>query len=403
MFNLFKKGKPGGAELKMTSRELMAVFDAGMRTLAGVEISPSSAMQIAAVFACVRVISEGVAQLPLHIYRRLPGGGKERADDHPLARLLHRTGPNEWQTPYDFKEFLQGCATLRGNGYALIVRSAGKVIELLPLRQDRVTPLMDSNFRLRYRVIAADGSERIFDRSEIFHLRGLSADAVQGYDPITLQREALGLAKAAERHGSAFFGNAARPSGLMTNDANLNKEQMETMVSSVRAAYSGENAGRPMALDGGWKWTSISLTNEEAQFLETRKFQTSEIARMFRVQPHMIGDLEKATFSNIEQQSLEHVIYTLMPWTTRWEETINKTLLTPQEQEVYFAEFKLEGLLRGDSAARAAFYNSLFQMGAISPNEIRNAENMNPRVGGDVYLVPMNMASKPATDQGGQQ
>lgn len=367
-------------------------------TLAGVHITPSTAMQVVAVYACVRILAESLAQIPIKVYRRRPDGrGKDDASDHPLYALLHDSGsPNDWQTSYEWKEGLQGHAALRGNGYSYISRSGNKILELLPLNPDRIRPQQDENFNVTYLYIEPKGGQTVLKANEVFHIRGLGTDGVIGYNPIQLQREALGLSKAAEKHGSKFLGNFAQPAGVLSMQETQAPEKMKQIREAYKEAVSGDNAFKTLIVDGGMTWSKMTMTNEEAQFLETRKFQTQEIARMWRVPPHMIGDLERATFSNIEEQSLEFVIYTMMPWLKRWENRINKSLFTQADRDKgFFAEFNLDALLRGDFETRVAGYGQLINWGIMSPNEARAKENMNPREGGDIYLTPVNMTSFP--------
>jgi len=377
----------------MTSRELARQMDGGSG------ITTTTAMQIVAVYAAVRIIAEGVAQIPIHVYRRLPNGGKERAVDYDLYRVLHDSGtPNPWQTAYEFKETVQGHATINGNGYAYISRNpAGRVLELIPIQPSRVTPRQDANLTVSYDIANSAGKIITYPARDIFHLRGLSNDGISGHNPVRLQMAALGLAKAAEAHGSKFFENMARPSGALTTDQKLSGEQMKSIKDSWDGGFSGENAYKTAILDGGFKWLPFTMSNEEAQFLETRKFQIQEIARMFRVPPHMLADLDRATFSNIEEQSLEFVKYTLLPWLKRWEGAINKTLIPESDRREYFAEFLIDGLLRGDFKTRVEGYASMINWGIMSPNEARERENMNPRDGGDAYLQPVNMTSDPTS------
>lgn len=381
------------------------MLNIGHQTKSGVPITPDSAMRVIAVYACVRVLSETLASVPLHIYRRLPNGDKERAYNHPLEKIFSGNQPNDWQTSYEFKETLQGSTSLQGNGYGLISRSVnGQVLEILPIQPHRVEPLQDKNFDVKYKIQLDDGDFRIFKKEDVFHLRGIGHGLV-GLNPISLARESLGVAQAAEETAGTFFGNGVRTSGILTTPEKLPKEKMEQMRETVADGFSRGNSFNAMVLDGGWDWKQLSLKSSDAQFLETRKFQITEIARLFRVPPHMISDLERATFSNIEHQGLEFVKYTVLPWVSRWEGKINKTLISPQEQGEYFAEFNLEGLLRADTAARGEFYNKLFNMGVMNANEIRKRENMNPRkdAGGDEYMRPLNMEGsndKEVSDEG---
>ena len=356
-------------------------------------------MRVAAVFACVRVISESLAQLPLILYRQLTDG-KERAKDHPLYRILH-TKPNRWQTPYEFKRMLTGHAVLRGNGYARIAHTNGTAVsELIPLHPDRVRPYW-SNGAPAYEYTPPNGPTQIFLQSEMFHLRGYSDDGLMGLNPITLHREAVGLALATEDHGARLFSNGVRPSGILKMAGHLKDEETrKRFKQSFREAYAGSaKSGETLLLEDGLEWSQVGMTSEDAQFLETRQFQKSEIASIFRVPPHMIGDLTRATNNNIEHQSLEFLTHTLGPWITCFEQAVTRDLIPQSEQEDLVAEFLADAMLRGDIQTRYKAYASGRQWGFLSANDIRRKENMNPIEDGDEYLTPVNML--PAGEQPG--
>lgn len=356
----------------------------GMESSAGVSVTPESAMHVAAVYACIRVLSETLAQLPIHVYERQANGNKRLALEHPLNRILSAQ-PNGWQTSFEFIEMLQGHLTLRGNAYAAIVPGAlGSVDQLIPLNPARMKVERLNTGRLIYTLTKPSGDRVFFSQDEIFHLRGLSCDGMVGMNPIELARDSIGAAKATEDHGARLFANGARPSGLLTSDKPIKKETAATLRESWTSTYGGENQGKVAVLWDGLKWQDIGMTNEDSQFLETRKFSVREIARIFHVPPHMIADLEQATFSNIEQQSLEFLTYTMLPWLRRWEAAISRDLIS---DERYYAKFNYEGLLRGDSAARSAFYREMLNVGVFSINEVRELEDMNPIPDGDVHLV----------------
>jgi HK97 family phage portal protein len=348
-------------------------------------VTPDSAMACAAVFSCVRVVSEDVAKLPLILYRRTSDGGKERAKDHPLYARLHDT-PNSWQTSVEWREMMQGHLELRGNAYALKVMSGRQLLELIPLHPDKVTVRQDERFRLSY-----DIAGTAYSADQILHLRGMSSDGFTGMSTITHAREAIGLAQATERHGASLFGNGARPGGVLVHPGKLSPEAAKRLKDQWDATHGGENANSTAVLEEGVSWTQLGMTSEDSQFLETRKFQRSEIASFFRIPPHKIGDLERATFSNIEHQALEYVTDSLMPRLVRWEQRLNASLLNPSERGAYFFEFLTEGLLRGDTKARYDAYQSAIASGWMSRNEARIRENMNPEVGLDEFLRPLNM------------
>lgn len=360
----------------------------GKPTGSGMNIGHDNALRIIAVYACVRVLAQGVASLPLVLYKR-NGDGKERAVRHPLYNLM-RNSPNDRQTAFEFIEHGQTCLAMRGNAYNLINRDArGQVGEIIPLKPDEIQLAEASNGQLFYESAELN---RTLPARAILHIRGMTLDGKLGLSPITLAREGLGLAMAAELHGATLFGNGATPTGAVKMPKALTEEQANDFRKSWRKVHGGaENANKIAILHSGMEYQQVGLSPEDAQFLETRKFQISEIARLFGVPAHMINDLEKATFSNIEHMSLAFVIHTLRPWLVRWEQRLNQTLLTPTERKKYYFEFLVDGLLRGDTASRYSAYMTGRQGGWLSSNDIRAMENMNPIKGGDEYLSPLNM------------
>ena len=360
-------------------------------TAAGIRVTPSVALQVSTVYACVRVIAETLGSLPLLVYERLAGGGKERATQNPLWELF-TVAPNEWQTPMEFIEMLQGHALLRGEGAALIVPGPrGPVDSLVPLHPDKWEALWDEDTQMPvYQVKDMTGAKvELFRADEIFHLRGYSWGGVSAIAPIWAMADSIGLAKAVERYGAQFFGQFAAPRGVLQTDNALSDTAYERLHKGWRRDFEGiANSHGTAILEEGLKWQAISMNNNDSQFLETRKFTVAEIARWFRVPPHMVGDLERATFSNIEQQAIEFVTHTIRPWAERWEQAITRDLIVSPDR--FFAEFLLDGLLRGDQEARAMFYRTLWEIGALSPNEIRQLENRNPREGGDEFRVAAN-------------
>ena len=390
---------------------------------AGKNVTERSAMQMTAVYSCVRVLSEAVAGLPLHVYKyRSDGdnmdvaavcpkrgmdaaqqrqtGGKEKAIDHSLYRLLHDE-PNHEMTSFVFRETLMTHLLLWGNAYAQIIRNGkGEVIALYPLMPNRMTVDRDSNGKLYYKyyrgsdeAIRSKEYEVILSPGDVLHIPGLGFDGLVGYSPIAMAKNAIGLAIATEEFGAKFFANGAAPSGVLEHPGTIKDP------SKVREAWQSQfggssNSGKVAVLEEGMKYTPISISPEQAQFLETRKFQINEIARIFRVPPHMVGDLEKSSFSNIEQQSLEFVKYTLEPWLVRWEQSMARSLLTPSEKREYFIKFNVDGLLRGDYASRMSGYATARQNGWMSANDIRELENLDripAEDGGDLYLINGNM------------
>ena len=367
---------------------------------AGKSVNERSAMQMTAVYACVRILSESIAGLPLHMYRYEEDGSKKKAVEHPLYHLLHDE-PNPEMTSFIFRETLMSHLLLWGNAYAQIIRNGkGDIIALYPLMPNRMKVERDSKGQLyyEYQTMKEDaptmkGAVYQLYPNEVLHVPGLGFDGLVGYSPIAMAKNAIGLAIAAEEYGSKFYANGAAPSGVLEHP-NVLKDPAKVR-DSWNAAFGGSsNAHRVAVLEEGMKYTPISISPNEAQFLETRKFQINEIARIFRVPPHMVGDLEKSSFSNIEQQSLEFVKYTLNPWVCRWEQALQRALLDDDEKGKYFFRFNVEGLLRGDYQSRMNGYATARQNGWMSANDIRELENLDripAELGGDLYLVNGNM------------
>jgi len=372
------------------------------QTLSGVSVTPDSAMRAIAVYACVRLLAETIATLPLHLLRKTAGGDKEHAKDHPLYSLLH-DGPNALMTAAQAFDSMMAALVLRGNAYAIIVRGfAGEVLEIIPLHPDRVR--VEASKSGRELVYIVDGRTRYLSGA-IWHVRGFSLDGVMGVSPITYAREAIGLALVAERHGAAVFGNAARPGGVLRYPGKLDDEAYDRLKQSWHDAHSGDKTGSTAVLEEGAEWQALTMSLEDAQYIDTRKFQRNEIASLFRVPPHMIGDLERATFSNIEQQSIEFVTYSIRPWLVRIEQSITRDLLLPSERQIYIPRFNAEGLLRGDFKSRMEGFAIAKVNGIFNSDEIRDLEDRGPipNGAGQVYLQPLNMTavgSAPASDGG---
>ena len=365
----------------------------------GKTVTERSAMQMTAVYSCVRILAEAIAGLPLHVYRYNSDGGKEKAIDHSLYLILHDE-PNPEMSSFVFRETLMTHLLLWGNAYAQIIRnSKGEVMALYPLMPNKMSVDRDENGQLYYQYlrsideVGGKSETVILKPADVLHIPGLGFDGLVGYSPIAMAKNAIGLAIATEEYGAKFFANGAAPSGVLEHPGTIKDPQR------VREAWQSQfggsqNSGKIAVLEEGMKYTPISISPEQAQFLETRKFQINEIARIFRVPPHMVGDLEKSSFSNIEQQSLEFVKYTLDPWVIRWEQSIMRTLLTPEEKKSYFVKFNLEGLLRGDYQSRMNGYATARQNGWMSANDIRELENLDripAEAGGDLYLINGNM------------
>ena len=366
----------------------------------GKRVNERSAMQMTAVYSCVRILSEAVASLPLHFYKYGENGSKVKAVDHPLYMLLHDE-PNPEMTSFVFRETLMTHLLLWGNAYAQIIRNGkGEIIALYPLMPDRMKVDRDEHGRLyyEYQVSSDDaptnkGATVKLTPDEVMHIPGLGFDGLVGYSPIAMAKNAIGLAIAAEEYGSKFYANGAAPSGVLEHPGTL-KDPSKVRDSWSQTFGGSANSHKVAVLEEGMKYTPISISPNEAQFLETRKFQIDEIARIFRVPPHMVGDLEKSSFSNIEQQSLEFVKYTLDPWVSRWEQNMARSLLTAEEKQNYFIKFNVDGLLRGDYQSRMNGYATARPNGWMSANDIRELENLDripAELGGDLYLINGNM------------
>lgn len=376
-------------------------FFGGEQSLAGVSVTPETALGVTALYAGVRILAETLAMLPLPVYRRLPGGNRERDREHPLDEILNLR-PNRWQTAVEFKEMLMGHLVLRGNAYAEIISTDSRLVtELIPLHPDRVMPFWAPDGLPAYRYQPRDGGERILLASEMFHLRGLSGDGLIGYSPIQLHREAIGLAIASERHGAAIMGNDATPRGFLKTDHVLTDEALKTLRLRVESRHKGpERSGNFGVLEGGMDWKQIGLSAEDAQWIEGRRFQVIEMARILRLPPHLLASLDRATYTNIQHQQIEFVTYSMMPWLVRWQQAIARHLLTDASRRTHFAEFMVNALLRGDTLSRYKAYAIARQWGFASANDVLRKENENA-IGeqGDVYLSPMNMTPAQLLDQ----
>ena len=363
-------------------------------TTSGKAVTERSAMRMTAVYACVRILSEAIAGLPLHLYRYKKDGGKEKAVDHPLYLLLHDE-PNSEMSSFVFRETLMTHLLLWGNAYAQIIRNGkGEVIELYPLLPDKMEVYRsDITGEIYYIYTDTKGQRHTLSNIEILHIPGLGYDGLIGYSPIAMTKNAIGLSIAAEEYGARFFANSANPSGVLEHPGVL--KDPRKLRESWNEVYGGtSNSHRVAVLEEGVTFKAISIPPNEAQFLETRKFQINEICRIFRVPPHMVADLEKSSFSNIEQQSLDFIVNTIRPWLVRIEQSICQKLLSVNEKGIYFVKFNVDGMLRGDFASRMNGYAIARQNGWMSTNDIRELEDMNKipaELGGDRYLCNGNM------------
>ena len=373
------------------------------RSTSGKMVNEKTSMQVSAVYACVRVLSESLACLPLDLFRYKDNNGSEKDRTHPLYRVLHDE-PNPDMTSFTWRETAQTHVLLWGNHYSQVVHNnRGQVIGLYPLYPDRMEVMRDDDTGEIYYLYRTSrdnvlpgvkANEQIrLEAEDVLHIPGLGFDGLVGYSPIAMMRNSIGQAIASDEYSSKFFENGATPSGVLEHPGIL--KDPKKLRDSWHDAYGGSsNAGKVAILEEGLKFSPVSISPQDAQLIETRKFNISEIARIFRVPPHMIADLEHATFSNIEHQSLEFVKFTLGPWLARWEQAMDRRLLNSFEKEDHYIQFNPEGLLRGDLQSRNNAYAVARQNGWMSANDIRRKEGMDlipAELGGDRYLCNGNM------------
>lgn len=364
-------------------------------TASGQPVTNDKAMRDTAVYACVRLLAETIGSLPVRVYRAEANGKRTYLPEHPVALLFQGT-PNDIHTSFEYRELLQGHVGLRGNGYSFKeVAGRGNVTKLTPIHPDRV----EANYTTRGTVVydiknvtkdglPSFGSQK-YTTEEIFHVRGFGMDGLVGLNPISYHRETIGQSLAAQDYGSRFFANDATPRGILTHPTKFkDEESLNRFRSSWNLTQNGKNRHKTAVLEDGITYTQTAMTNEDAQFLDSRKYSVTDIARIFRIPPHMIGDLERATFSNISDQAIEFVVHTIRPWCIRWEQAVKRDMII--EPDV-FLEFVVDGLLRGDIDARYKAYASGITNGHMTRNEARVLENRNPLPGLDVPLSPKNM------------
>jgi len=356
-------------------------------------VSVDSALQISAVFACVKVLTESIAQLPWIVYERLGEYGEKGskpAYNYGLYDVLHNR-PNLWQTPFEYKSMIVGHAVIRGNHYSQIISGKrGYVDQLVPLNPDRMEVFQLKDTTLLYKYRRPNGDVIDFTQDEIFHVRNMPMDGIIGLDPVSYARRNLSLAQNAETHGLAFFRNGARPGGVLKSPKPLTRETVDTLRRTWNEIHQGSrNYSKVAILEDGLDYKELGITNENAQFLETRNFQLRDIARMFRVPPHKIADLERATFSNIEHQALEFITDTIGPWMRCIEDASHRDLVVDNNK--YYTKFRPEAMLRGDIVTRYRAYQTGLQCGWLSVNDIRRKEDMNPIESGDTYVQMANL------------
>lgn len=365
----------------------------------GAVVNQKSVMGISAVWRAVGIISETLASLPLEVYKALPNGGSELAPNHPVHKLVNME-PSTLHTSFSWRQTAQAHLLLKGNHYAQIFRDGPNPEWFRILEPDKVKPIVvpgqyyeglgmvqDSVF---YKL---DNQKDLIPSSDIIHIAGLGFDGVQGLSVLSYHRENLGMSISATDYGAAFFQNGAHLASVITVQGTLDDKAYIRMQKQLKKRAGAANAGGTEILEQGAKYEKLALSPQDAMFLETREFQVSEVARMFGLPPHLLADLRRATFSNIEQQAIEYVTYTIRPWAKRWEQELNRKLFKYSERGTYFVRFNLNALLRGDSAARARFYNAMIMSGVFTPDEVRVLENLNPKGGNaDLLQIPRNIA-----------
>lgn len=365
-------------------------------TEAGISVTVDNSMQLSTVYSCVNVLSQSIAQLPLHFFRQ-DGRNRERVTDDTLSFLIE-VQPNQWMSPYEMKMLLMQHILMRGNSLWFKTRGTdGQVRELIPIRPDRVKAIQqDELYRIYYHIVRPGKNPNrevdIIPAENIVHFKGLSLDGIRGVSPIEYLRETIGLAKAAEKHGGKIFSQGAKLGGILLYPGRLSGEAKDRLEADFEAKYGGvANAHKTAVLEEGMKWEKMTMTAEDAQFLETRKYQRSEICGFFRVPAHFVNDLEAATFSNIEHLSLSFAIYSLTPHTVNIEQALRRDLIPVDRRREFYFKFSLNAILRGDAASRAAFYQSGLINGWLNDNEVRDFEDLNPYEGGDTFRVPANL------------
>jgi HK97 family phage portal protein len=393
----------GPSEQKSISiDDLWSRIDGGLSSKAGPPVNWQNALRVSVAFSCARVLAEGIAQIPLKLMQEETNGGSRAAREHPLYQILARR-PNDWMTSFEFRETMMFHAIFAKGGYAIINRSGGKVKELIPVMPECIRIEQNSDASLTYWVKMLDGTQRPFPKSSIFHLRGPSWNGVEGLDVIDLAREALGLAIATEETHARFHKNGAKAAGIISMDGELKAEGRAALKKAFQDATTGGNAYKTLVLDQGAKFSQMSMTGVDSQHLETRRHQIEEVCRFMRVFPQMAGYSDKtSTFASAEQFFIAHVVHSLGPWNERWEQSLDRDLLTKQEiAQRYFTKLSVQGLMRGDVTSRSSFYASAITNGYMTRNEVRALEDLNPIEGLEEPLIPLNMVGANETVQQG--
>lgn len=360
----------------------------------GAEVGDQRAIQVAAVFSSIRLIAETCASLPLVVYERLPDNTRKEARDHWLSKLLRE--PNPFMTGQEYREAIFCHIAAWGNGFSEKVPNAdGKIIELWPLKPDQMKVTRNGYDSIKYEYSKTHGKKTDYKQSEILHVKGFGTDGIMGLSPLGMAREAVGLSVAAENYAASFYKNGGKPSGVLMVDKVLKPEQSAALELKYGGIVHGgeDQSNKLWILEAFAKYQAITIPPEDAQMIGTRQFQIAEIARIFRIPPHLLMDMTGSTSwgTGLEQQNLAFLTYTLRPYLTRMEQSVNRWLLPDNERGKFYVEHNVEGLLRADSAARATFYSQMVQNGIFNRNEVRGKENQAPYTGGEIYTAQSNL------------
>ena len=397
IFNaLERRASPENPNTSLSDPSLWKQWFGGSK-VAGVNVSSETAIKSTTVYACVKILSETLASLPLSLYRR-DGRKKLKAYDHPVYWLVHDE-PNDRMSSFQWREATQGKTLLWGNGYSEIERDrAGRALGLWPFESRGSSAAIVGGQKVIKTTV--NGSSIVIPDSNCLHVTGFGLTGLAGINPVETNKGAIGLAIAGEKFGENLFANGVRGSGVLEHPGQLSDPAYERLKATFIEQQAGiDNTGKPILLEEGTKWTQMGMSPEDAEILESRKFQLAEVARIFNVPLHMLAQLDRATNNNIEQQSLEFVIYSIRPWLIRWEQELNRKLLARSERGKYFFKFNVDALLRGDNKSRFESYKSGREMGIYNTNEIREKEDMNPvEHGDDDYIVPLNMGEAGITN-----
>lgn len=386
-------GRKSDVQIVDTPEKLAQALGAGYESNAGQRVTTTSAMQQLVVFNCVRVLAESMGMLPCRLLKQT-GRVRLPATSHRLYPLI-TMAPNSYMTAQEFWEMLVACLCLRGNFYAYKVKALGNVVELLPLNPDIVTPKLKDDWTVEYKVNFKSGVQTL-TQDEIWHVRLFTLDGLNGLNPIAYARQALGLGQAMDAHAAKLFTNGAVTSGVLRTDQALSEEAYSRLKTEFQGEHMGvANAYKPMILEMGLDWKPISLDAKDTQFIESKKLTEAQICGLYRVPPHLVASMEKMTLNNIEHMGMSFVNYSLVPLMTRIEHRIQVGLLNEKDRLTHYAKFNAGALMRGDLKGRYDSYGKGIQWGILSPNDCRELEDENPREGGDIYLTPMNMTTKP--------